>query len=77
MPTTLVPLDQYPGHAGDFEPEADYVDGEIELRPLGLLDHASWQYAIQRWFDGHCEIEQLPNRLCFIDWAQVKNLMDC
>jgi len=53
MPATLVPLDQYLGHAGDFEPDADYVDGEIELRPMGVLDHATWQKAIDRWFDRH------------------------
>jgi Uma2 family endonuclease len=53
MPATLVPLDQYLGHAGDFEPDADYVDGEIELRPMGELDHATWQKAIDRWFDRH------------------------
>jgi len=53
MATTLVPLDQYLGHAGDFEPDADYVDGEIELRPMGQFDHATWQDAIGDWFKLH------------------------
>ena len=33
-----------------YEPDAEYVDGEIERRPMGEYDHASWQQAIQRWF---------------------------
>jgi len=51
MPATLLPLDLYLGHAGDFEPDADYIDGEIELRPMGELDHATWQMALLSWFD--------------------------
>ena len=53
MAATLTPLDQYLGHAGDFEPDADYVDGEIELRPMGVYDHATWQDAIADWFKLH------------------------
>ena len=34
----------------DFEPDADFVDGEVELRPMGEYDHASWQQALQFWF---------------------------
>lgn len=36
-----------------YEPDAEYVDGEIESRPMGEYDHASWQQAIQRWFLQH------------------------
>ena len=32
------------------EPDAEYVDGEIEERPAGEFDHARWQSAIQRSF---------------------------
>lgn len=35
---------------GEYEPDAEYVDGEIEERPIGEYDHASWQQAIQLWF---------------------------
>ena len=35
------------------EPDADYVDGCIEERPMGQFDHASWQQAIQHWFLNH------------------------
>jgi Uma2 family endonuclease len=53
MATTLIPLDQYLNHAGDFEPDADYVDGAIEVRPMGEYDHATWQDAIGDWFKLH------------------------
>ena len=33
-----------------FEPDAEYVDGEIRERAVGELDHAAWQSAIQKWF---------------------------
>jgi Uma2 family endonuclease len=39
-----------------YEPDAEYVDGEIENRPMGEYDHASWQQAIQRWFLQHEQI---------------------
>ena len=51
MPATLYPLESYLGHTDEFEPDADYVDGEIELRPMGEFDHATWQQAIEHWFD--------------------------
>ena len=35
---------------GDYEPDAEYVDGEIEERPMGQFDHASWQKALLLWF---------------------------
>ena len=33
-----------------YEPDAEYVDGQIEKRPMGEFDHASWQLAILKWF---------------------------
>jgi Uma2 family endonuclease len=36
-----------------YEPDAEYVDGRIEERPMGEFDHASWQQAIQLWFFQH------------------------
>jgi Uma2 family endonuclease len=46
--TTHVPVEVY--LRSSYEPDAEYVDGEIELRPMGEFDHASWQQAIQKWF---------------------------
>ena len=33
-----------------FEPDADYVDGYVEERNLGELDHSTWQLALCGWF---------------------------
>jgi Uma2 family endonuclease len=38
-----------------FEPDAEYVDGVIEERPVGENDHSSWQFAIQQWFGRHLD----------------------
>lgn len=43
-----VPLEVYL-HSSS-EPDAEYVNGEIQERAVGELDHAAWQAAIQRWF---------------------------
>jgi Uma2 family endonuclease len=49
--TTFVPVEVY--LRSSYEPDAEYVDGEIEERPMGEWDHASWQQAIQSWFLQH------------------------
>ena len=36
-----------------YEPDAEYVDGQIEKRPMGEFDHSSWQLATSRWFWEH------------------------
>ena len=46
--TQFVPLDVY--LRSSYEPDAEYVDGEIQERPMGEFDHSSWQQAVQRWF---------------------------
>jgi Putative restriction endonuclease len=49
--TTSVPIEVY--LRSSYEPDAEYVDGEIERRPMGEFDHSSWQLAILRWFLQH------------------------
>jgi Uma2 family endonuclease len=49
--TTHVPVEVY--LRSSYEPDADYVDGKIEERPMGEFDHASWQLAIVKWFLQH------------------------
>jgi Uma2 family endonuclease len=49
--TTYIPVEVY--LRSSYEPDAEYVDGEIEERPMGELDHASWQQAIATWFWQH------------------------
>jgi len=47
--SAYVPLEVYL-RTSDFEPDAEYVDGAIEERPMGEYDHSSWQHAIELWF---------------------------
>ena len=49
--TAQVPVEIY--LHSSYEPDAEYVDGEIEERPVGEYDHASWQRAIVKWFLWH------------------------
>jgi Uma2 family endonuclease len=52
MATTLQsPLQAY--LHSDYEPDAEYVDGKIEERPMGELDHSTWQKALMRFFLNH------------------------
>jgi len=50
-PVTHVPLDVY--LKTSYEPDAEYVDGVIEERPMGEYDHSSWQHALELWFAQH------------------------
>ena len=45
------PLDRY--LHSSYEPDADFVDGKIEQRPVGEYDHSTWQQALQRWYIEH------------------------
>jgi len=45
---TQVPLDVY--LSTSYEPDAEYVDGVIEVRPMGEWSHADWQAAILEYF---------------------------
>ena len=45
---TRVPLEVY--LSGSYEPDAEYVNGVIEERPMGEWNHANWQAAILEFF---------------------------
>jgi Uma2 family endonuclease len=45
---TSVPLETY--LRSSFEPDAEYVDGEIQERSVGEYDHAAWQEALLVYF---------------------------
>jgi Uma2 family endonuclease len=47
----LTPLEFYLNSS--FEPDAEYVNGAIEERPMGEYDHSTWQHAIELWFASH------------------------
>ncbi len=38
-----------------YEPDAEYLDGEIKERPAGEFDHSRWQSAIQKWFESRAK----------------------
>ena len=46
--TNRVPLDVY--LSTSWEPDAEYVDGVIEERPMGEWSHADWQAAVLEFF---------------------------
>jgi Uma2 family endonuclease len=48
-----IPLELY--LRSDYEPDAEYVDGEVEKRPMGEYDHSTWQQAIEQWFLQHAK----------------------
>ena len=49
--TTHVPVEVY--LRSSYEPDAEYVDGKIEERPMGEREDALWQKAILKWFWQH------------------------
>jgi Uma2 family endonuclease len=51
--TTNIPVEVY--LRSSYEPDAEYVDGEIEERPMGEDDHSAWQEAICFWFRQHAQ----------------------
>ncbi len=53
MAATLVPLEEY--LRTSYEPDAEYVDGVIEERPMGVWDHAAWQAALTSFFFNHSD----------------------
>ena len=50
---TQVSLEAYLNTA--YEPDADYVDGELEERCVGERKHSAWQGAIYYWFRMHAQ----------------------
>jgi Uma2 family endonuclease len=53
MATTQVSLEEY--LRSDYEPDCDYVDGELEERNLGETDHSEAQEFFITWFAAHRE----------------------
>jgi Uma2 family endonuclease len=51
---SAIPLELYL-RSSEYEPDAEYVDGELEQRPMGEFDHNAWQQAIQLWFWQHAK----------------------
>ena len=50
---TQAPLEVY--LHSDYQPDAEYIDGEIRERPRGEDDHSALQGAIYLWFAQHVD----------------------
>lgn len=49
-------------HSADYQPDVNYIDGEIEERHMGDNDHSAWQEAILAWFRQHTKEWGVRNR---------------
>jgi Uma2 family endonuclease len=48
---TLISIEEY--LKTNTDPDSEYVDGAVQERSVGELDHASWQKALLAWFLVH------------------------
>jgi Uma2 family endonuclease len=58
--TNFVNVEEY--LRSSFEPDAEYVDGEIVERAGGENDHSAWQDAISAWFRQQAQAGQIRVR---------------
>jgi Uma2 family endonuclease len=58
--TSFVTVEEY--LRSSFEPDAEYVDGEIEERPAGEYDHSTWQGVLCFWFEQQAKTGQIRVR---------------
>ena len=47
----LIPVSEYLGTS--YQPDRDYIDGEIRERNVGKWEHARVQWLLARWFGNH------------------------
>ena len=58
--TSFVPVEEYLRNS--FDPDAEYIDGQIEERAVGENDHSAWQAAICAWFQQQAQKGQIRVR---------------
>jgi Uma2 family endonuclease len=46
-----------------YDPDAEYVDGTIEERPMGEYDHSTWQGAVLQWFQSRAKEWNIRSRV--------------
>jgi Uma2 family endonuclease len=51
--TAHVPVEVY--LRSEYQPDAEYIDGTIQERPVGEDNHSAWQAAICLWFMQHAD----------------------
>lgn len=49
--TNLISAEEY--LKTSYDPDCEYIHGNLEKRPVPELDHAAWQKAIMLWFAVH------------------------
>jgi hypothetical protein len=57
-----VPVEVY--LRSSYEPDAEYVYGEIEESPAGEYEHSSWQETIMKWFWKHEQQWEIRAKRC-------------
>jgi Uma2 family endonuclease len=58
--TTFVSVEEY--LRSSFDPDAEYIDGQIQERAVGENDHSAWQAAICAWFQQQTKDGQIRVR---------------
>jgi Uma2 family endonuclease len=58
--TTFVSVEEY--LRSSFDPDAEYIDGQIQERAVGENDHSAWQAAICAWFQQQAKEGQVRVR---------------
>jgi Uma2 family endonuclease len=58
--TAYVTVEEY--LRSSFEPDAEYVEGQIEERAVGEDDHSAWQNALCAWFQQQAKQGQVRVR---------------
>jgi Uma2 family endonuclease len=58
--TTFVPVETY--LRMESEPDCEYVDGQIEERPMPEYDHSSWQSALILFFSANAKTWNIRSR---------------
>ena len=58
--TTFISVEEY--LRSSFDPDAEYVDGQILERPMGENDHSAWQKALCVWFENQAKGAQIRVR---------------
>ncbi|MGO9336494.1 MAG: Uma2 family endonuclease [Terracidiphilus sp.] len=58
--STFVSVEEY--LRSSFDPDAEYIDGQIQERAVGENDHSAWQDAICAWFRQQAKEAQIRVR---------------
>lgn len=66
---TIVSIDDYLGRS--FDPDVEYIDGELKERPVDFSIHDLLQSLISIWFGKHEEEFQVKNSPIHLDLVEL------